>query len=234
MEIIVPAAGLSTRFPNSKPKYLLHDFTGKSMLYRAVEPFLAKNNITIGILKEHNIKYGVVDTIAKEFGNLVNVVVLPNLTSGPAETVFQIINDSNIDLQKSLFVKDCDSFFMHNVLLGNYVCVSRIENHNTINKIHNKSFVIENNQGIVTKIIEKQVVSNTFCIGGYKFNSCSDYKIAFESIRCKNKAEIFVSHVIQQMMLSGHTFQTNDVTDYVDVGTIEDWVMYNTPKNFEF
>ena len=32
MEVIVPAAGLSSRFPGMKPKYLLHDFENKLKL----------------------------------------------------------------------------------------------------------------------------------------------------------------------------------------------------------
>ena len=39
MEIIVPAAGLSTRFPNMRPKYTLTDFTGKMMFEKAIAPF---------------------------------------------------------------------------------------------------------------------------------------------------------------------------------------------------
>ena len=57
MEIIMPAAGLSTRFSNMRPKYILADFQGKYMFERSLDSFIGKHNITIGILKEHNDKY---------------------------------------------------------------------------------------------------------------------------------------------------------------------------------
>jgi 2-C-methyl-D-erythritol 4-phosphate cytidylyltransferase len=63
MEIIVPAAGLSSRFPNMRPKYTLTDYSGKLMLESAIQPFIGKYNITIGILKEHNEKYNIVDLL---------------------------------------------------------------------------------------------------------------------------------------------------------------------------
>ena len=52
MEIVLPAAGLSTRFPNMKPKYILADYKGKMMFESAIKHYLGKYNITIGILKE--------------------------------------------------------------------------------------------------------------------------------------------------------------------------------------
>jgi 2-C-methyl-D-erythritol 4-phosphate cytidylyltransferase len=36
MEIIIPAAGLSTRFPNMRPKYTLTDYTGKMMIEKSI------------------------------------------------------------------------------------------------------------------------------------------------------------------------------------------------------
>jgi hypothetical protein len=204
------------------------------MLYRAVEPFIGRHRITVGILQEHNEKYNVVESIKKEFNEQIDIVIIPVLTSGPAETVFTILCNANIDLNNEIFVKDCDSYFNHDKSYGNYICVSNIENYNTINKIHNKSFIIKSDQGIVTKIVEKQVVSNMFCVGGYKFSLGYDFKKAYEEIRFGNNQEVFISHVIQQLMLTGHVFQIKEVVDYADVGTLDDWVQYNQPHGFQF
>ena len=53
MEIILPAAGLSTRFPNMMPKYTLTDYKGQMMFERAIQYYVGKYNVTIGILREH-------------------------------------------------------------------------------------------------------------------------------------------------------------------------------------
>ena len=87
MEIIVPAAGLSTRFAGMKPKYLLYDYKGELMLKNAIRPFLGQYHITIGILKEHDVKYQASKFLEHEFGMLINVVVLDEPTRGPADTV---------------------------------------------------------------------------------------------------------------------------------------------------
>ena len=91
-----------------------------------------------------------------------------------------------------------------------------------------KSFVISNEQGIITDIIEKQVVSDKFCVGGYKFESVKEYCETYEKIVSHNiQKEIFVSHIIQDMLLNDKIFVENQVMKYYDVGTAQDWKVYN-------
>jgi len=224
MEIIVPAAGLSSRFPDMKPKYLLYDYSHKLMLQRALEPYMAYP-ITIGILKEHDEKYHASDFIRHEFGDRIRIVVLDTVTTGPADTVYQIITRASIDLSSEIFIKDCDSFFEHEVAPGNYVCASNIAEHEVLKKLASKSFVISNEQGIITNIIEKKVVSDTFCVGGYKFETAAMFVDAFTKIT--SAKEVFVSDVIQQCMLNQHIFTKKSVSNYTDVGTSAEWFEYN-------
>jgi hypothetical protein len=90
-----------------------------------------------------------------------------------------------------------------------------------------KSFIVSNDQGIITSIIEKQVVSDKFCVGGYKFASVGMYLDAYEKLNAANVKEIFVSHVIEQCLNDRHIFKEALVTDYTDVGTADDWFEYN-------
>lgn len=231
MEIIVPAAGLSTRFPDMKPKYLLFDYKHDMMLSNSVYRYKEMgHNITIGILKEHDEKYSAKDFIHHELGEDVRVVILEKPTRGPAETVYEILKRSNIT-HEEIFIKDCDSFFDHEIESGNYICVSDITKHEVLKKLASKSFVIANEQKIVTNIIEKRVVSNTFCVGGYKFDRAKDYIESYEEI-CKYTGEIFVSDVIGRMIDKNHVFIKKDVTNYFDVGTAQDWFEYNDKPVF--
>jgi hypothetical protein len=224
MEVIVPAAGLSTRFPGTVPKYLLTDNNGKIMLHNAIEPYIGKYNVTVGILKQHDELYNSGDII-RELG--VNVVVLPEVTRGPADTVYQIINLAQIHIDHSFFIKDCDSYFDHEVSDGNYICISTVSEHDVLYKIANKSFVIANEHGIVQSIVEKSIVSNEFCVGGYKFNRIYDFVSAYEKLIHSMTNEFFVSHIIQYNISNGKTFLTKKVTEYVDVGTIKEWQEQN-------
>lgn len=225
MEIIVPAAGLSTRFPNMKPKYILYDYKSDMMIMNALRTFKEKGyRIHIGLLKEHEEQYKVIQQIHYEWPDNINYVVIDKPTRGPADTVFQILEQSKIEGE--FLIKDCDSFFEHEITDGNYVCVSNISEHEVLKKLSSKSFVIANEQGIITNIIEKQVVSDTFCVGGYKFESAEQYKSAYNYVS-QMDGEIFVSDIIGHMLDQGHVFSQRNVTDYVDVGTAQDWFEFN-------
>lgn len=224
MEIIVPAAGLSTRFPGHRPKYLLYDYKSDLMLKNAVAPFIGNNNITVGILKEHQKKYNAKSHINNAVPDARVIELSP--TKGPADTVYIILTTIGQDV--SFLVKDCDSFFeFPDYYHGNFICVSRIQDHETLTRLSAKSFVRYNNQGIVTDIVEKQVVSDTFCVGGYAFASSHAFIKSYEKISKNATGEIYVSHIIQDMILNGTTFATCPVTNYVDAGTSEDWHKYN-------
>jgi len=223
MEVIVPAAGKSTRFPNMKPKYLLYDYDNQLMLKRSLGD-LIEHNITIVILKEHDDMFDASTHIRLAIPK-AHIVVLDNHTRGPADTVFHGIKARNIDESAPLLIKDCDSFFSHIDVAGSYVCVSDITEHETLYNLASKSFIVSNEQGIITDIVEKQVVSNKFSVGGYKFDSVWNFKKYFD--KCTHESEIFVSDVISAMLLEQHTFIENHVTNYIDVGTSQDWFRYN-------
>lgn len=230
MEVIVPAAGLSTRFPNVKPKYLHFGYDNKMMLVKAVEPYIGKHDITVVILQEHVEKYNALEFVRNELPEAF-VVVVDKPTSGPAETVKIALGDIMLAKDEeykdfSFLVKDCDSFFDHEPLPTNYVCVSNISSHETLNKLASKSFVKYNDQNIITDIIEKQVVSDSFCVGGYKFGSAEHYLRTYKKLKSRD-GELFVSHIIQDMLESGTLFNKVEVTQYVDVGTAADWHKYN-------
>lgn len=224
MEVIVPAAGLSTRFPGMQPKYTLMDHNQKFMIERSIESYLGHFSITVGILHEHHKKFPISSYLETKYPRQIKFVVIDKITQGPADTVRQIIKLGNIDPQLPILIKDCDSFFDHTDTDGNYVCISEIADHEILKRLASKSFVRANDQGIVTDIIEKQVISDKFCVGGYRFESADLFCNAFDSLAMTT--EIFASHVIQHCLAQGEIFTTNKVKNYVDVGTKEDWLEY--------
>lgn len=224
MKVIVPAAGLSTRFPGMRPKYLLYDYKHTLMLQNALQHYMS-HDIWVGILRTHEEEYSASKYLRHEFGSKLNIVVLDKPTRGPADTARQILTHARLDLDESILIKDCDSFFNHAVDDGNYVCISSIKDHAVLKKLSSKSFVVHNDQNVITDIVEKTIVSDKFCVGGYKFRSASLFTEAFESI--KTDREIFVSDVIQRCLQQGEIFTTKSVTEYYDVGTAEDWFEYN-------
>lgn len=223
MEIIVPAAGLSTRYHSPKPKYLLFDADGQLMLVGAVRQFIGHQPITIGILREHDEVYAVQELIAAQIPE-AKVVVLDQRTAGPADTVYHIIQQAGI--RGEFFVKDCDSFFNYDYRPGNVVCTTRVGDYDTISNLAGKSFVVSNDQNIVIDIVEKQIVSDIFCVGGYQIRDAVLYCRVFQQLR-EISSEIFVSHIIQAMVAQGEIFVHNAISDWTDVGTITEWHAYN-------
>ena len=90
--------------------------------------------------------------------------------------------------------------------------------------------MISNDQGIVTSIIEKQIVSDTFCVGGYKFESAETFAEVFETLNLQR--ETFVSDVIQQYLHNSQVVTEKVVSDYVDVGTADDWFEFNNKPTY--
>jgi hypothetical protein len=223
MELIVPAAGLSTRFPNTLPKYLLTDTNNKLMITNAILSYIDRCHVTIGVLQEHCYLHDAVNKIRNELGSAVTIIELPKVTNGPAETAYQIAQLATLPTDTSVLIKDCDSYFKHNITDGNYVCVSNVTEHEVIYNIANKSFTIANENGIIQNIIEKSIVSNIFCVGGYKFDKLSDFISGYESLVDSMKTEFFISHIIQYNISKGDIFLIKYVTDYVDVGTLQQW-----------
>jgi len=227
MEIIIPCAGLSSRFPNLRPKYLLTDYSGKMMIEGAAKNFIGKYPVTITILEEHDRLYNSRALLEEAFGDKVKIVSLPAVTSGPADTVYQTIRLSGMDLDTPFLIKDSDGFYDTESVEGNVIYVCSLNKNPTIKNVHAKSYTITNEQGIINSVVEKQIVSNNFCAGGYQFSSARDYVNIFEHISSTMGTEIFVSHIIDYMIAHDKVFIEQEVTNFHDLGTASDWFEYN-------
>jgi hypothetical protein len=229
MVIIIPCAGLSSRFPKTLPKYLLSCFDGEMVLEKVLKQYDAKYPIYVTILKEHDEKYNVTKRLKYTFGDRITIVTLENRTKGAAETVYRTIKLLNFKNDTSFIVRDCDSFFDHEIKeFGNYVYCEHINNGKNL---PGKSYVEINNQNIIVNIIEKKIVSEHFCVGGYQFDSVGEYKKYFESLTVSNN-ELYISEIIGNMINDKLSFVKMDVVNYSDVGTINEFREYNDKPTY--
>jgi hypothetical protein len=234
MEIIMPCAGLSTRFPNMRPKYLLSDYNNRLMIENAAKNFIGKYNVTIAILKQHNEMFNAENKLREAFGDKVNIVVLDKPTSGPADTVYQAIMNSEYFFSSvsPMLIKDCDGFYDSDLVDGNAIYVSKLSKNPDIRNAPAKSYTITNEQGIITSVVEKQIVSNSFCVGGYQFASIGEYVDTFEKLKDNATSEIFVSNIIDYMISNGAVFNEKEVENFIDVGTADDWFKFNNKPTY--
>ena len=221
MKIIIPCAGRSSRYPDSRPKYLLTMPDGNLMFMNAARQYYGKHPITFVIIKEHCEKYDAYNTIKNVYGDSVDIVILDSFTNGPAETIYKVV--SNWKEDTPFLSHDCDSFYDHAVTDDNFITYVDLKNYPTLTNVAAKSFIaLENN--IVNKIVEKRVVSNNICVGTYSFNSSFRYIDCYEKIS-KSSDEIFLSHIIKfDIDHNKSIYKGIEVENYIDCGTYQDYI----------
>jgi len=230
-DLLIPAAGKSSRFPNMRPKWMLTHPDGNLMLVsscKGLDLSLVKN-IYVTILREHIERYDCADSIVEAFEELgvskrVKVLALDESTSCQAETVSKTIEHFGLD--GPIFIKDADSYFSTDISIENSVCVFDLGNMNHVHAC-NKSFVQCNDQLSIVNIVEKKVISSTFCVGGYSFACANDFYESFKEFILESE-EVYVSHVIYRMILGDHQFKARPVKDFLDWGTLKDWNRYKS------
>jgi hypothetical protein len=131
-----------------------------------------------------------------------------------------------------MLIKDCDGFYDTDLVDGNAIYVSKLSKNPDIRNAPAKSYTITNEQGIITSVVEKQIVSNSFCVGGYQFASIGEYVDTFEKLKNNATSEIFVSNIIDYMISNGKVFTEKEVDNFIDVGTADDWFKFNNKPTY--
>jgi hypothetical protein len=131
-----------------------------------------------------------------------------------------------------VLIKDCDGFYDTDLVDGNAIYVSKLSKNPDIRNAPAKSYTITNEQGIITSVVEKQIVSNSFCVGGYQFASIGEYVDTFEKLKGNATSEIFVSNIIDYMISNGKIFNEKEVENFIDVGTADDWFKFNNKPTY--
>lgn len=225
--LILPVAGRSSRFPGMRPKWLLTMPDGKLMLEKAAEKLdMSDYDRTVVVcLKEHLDNYLTpksLDAILAGIGHSkVEICVLEQATSSQSETVAHALERANVD--GAFFIKDCDNMFHFRWSGGNEIAALDLNSVGLIDA-KNKSYLSADALGNVSNIVEKQVISNFFCCGGYGFSSAEIFLNHFRSI--KSQQEVYISHVIYSMLMGEEAFKMKMADSYVDWGTLREYRHY--------
>lgn len=220
--LIIPAAGLSTRYGGLRPKWMFTDPTGKLVIEKVLENIKADQfeRVIFVTLKEFEGKYFNVSILQKIFEKIGNIeiLLLEDRTSSQTETVVKAIQKENI--VGPIFIKDCDNYFSvdHNPGQNEVAFVSYVD---LGEDPRGKSFIKLDQFSNVAEIVEKKIISENFCCGGYAFKSAAEF-IKFHGLANPHfDGECYVSNVIFQMLLVGELVQGVQASNYVDLGTVE-------------
>lgn len=223
MQVIIPCAGKSSRFPNTRPKYMLTMPDGRMMLQHVADPYIQKGYaVHFVIVKEHVERYDAEYAIRHAYGDSVFVHILDDFTSGPAETIHETIKEWN---DTPFIVHDCDSFFDYDIPDGPFISYVDLHHYPDLHNLTAKSYVIYED-GIIKNIIEKKISSEYICVGAYGFHSTDTYKAYYNKIINDCSGEIFLSHIVKSMVSSNIPFYSIEAQNYIDCGTYEAFMDY--------
>ena len=225
--LIIPAAGKSSRFPNMKPKWLLTHPDGELMIQKVLSSFNFDEyeNIILTVLQQHEETYSIVDLMNQIYDTEVSVCLLEKQTNSAAETVYQTIVKNN--LKGFITIKDSDCYVKADFPSNrNYVCGMTIDSRSHIEKIQNKSFIVKNDNDIISDIQEKNIISNIICVGVYSLPVdlfLDTFKIIKDSIAYTLNKELYISHIISYLVYNKINFDFIPAIDFIDWGTLKDW-----------
>ena len=171
--LVVPAAGRSRRFPNMKPKWMLTHPTGDLMIQHVLKPFDFSEfkNVYIVLTKHQCVNYDADVILNQIYGDKVNLVILDSFTASCPETIYEFIRKENIT--GHIVVKDCDCFVDYSTThaCDNYIVGLNINSKKNLNNLPAKSFVVrDREEGIISDIVEKKVISEEICLGVWLFD----------------------------------------------------------------
>lgn len=233
MNIVLPVAGKSTRFPNMRPKWLLTNPNGNLMIVDSIIGLGLKDITCLYLiyLKDHEDKFsfksGLLKNLKKyDLDQKVKFIELQEETKNQVETVRLGLLQIGSDIE--FLIKDSDNNFKLNLDFSqnNFVSYCKLQNLKG-SDVASKSYLEIDKMGVVNNIVEKKIISDKFCCGGYYFKSSHEF-INLSNIESPN---LFVSDVVFNMILNGKTFVGVECSDYEDWGNLEEWKKYkNTFK----
>ena len=225
--LLLPVAGRSSRFPGMRPKWLLTMPDGQLMIEKSIQglDLTLFDRIVIVCLKEHLDKYtseeNVINSFISSTGVKPDLAILDEPTSSQSETIYNAINKASVE--GAIFIKDCDNVFACNAKPINAVSTIDLNNVELIDA-KNKSYVEVDSLGIISNIVEKDIISNFFCCGGYSFESATEFCSTYESIN--SDEEVYISHIIYKMLLNEAEFKLISAHSYIDWGTLREYRHY--------
>lgn len=226
MNVIIPVGGKGERFINAgyiDPKPLINVFNKQMICYVIDNIHIDDNDIYI-IYKDfagHDF-----ESIMKAKYPNINMIKIDKQTNGASETILLGLDKIlHIAKYKKCMLFDCDTFYTQDVV-SMYSTMSDnavfYRNNTSPNAIY--SYIIMNNDGVITDIKEKQKISDYANTGIYCFNDINELhyyskKVVDNSITFNN--EYYTSCIIDTMINDGKKFRGIELNniDVTSLGT---------------
>lgn len=206
MNILIPMAGLGSRFPNHHLPKPLIDVNGMTMVEAAVKTLGVEGKF-IFIVRNSHIKEFQIDKILSSICNC-EIIQVEELTNGPACTA--LLAKEFINNDKPLIIANCDQIMKWDSQVFQSFCINYVNDGFLVtyySKTEKNSYVRLGYDGLVKEVKEKEVISNV-STNGIHFWKKGKYFVesASEMIRCNDTApngEFYIAPSYNHMIKNG-------------------------------
>lgn len=220
--LLIPMAGKSTRY-STRPKFLLNTpDTHEFMCIKAISglPLHQFDLIKFVVLEEHVQKYQFKEELERQLKQLLDnkktACLLDIQEIKESSSQIETIRQGVLNEAKFVMVKDCDNYFeIDNIdTTINSVMYSHLK---MGIEATNKSYIQRTTSDIITNIIEKIMISDTFCVGGY----------CFTNIHGTLKGNYPSDAICHDILVNNQNYKAVEVKNYIDWGTEKEWKEYS-------
>jgi NDP-sugar pyrophosphorylase family protein len=236
MQILIPMAGLGSRFSQSgykEPKPFIK-FLGKTMIEHVIENFGYDHQFALVMNLQHHANYNhIIKRVEQHLSHPIKISVVDSTTQGPADSCLRAEN--LINSSEPLVIANCDQIFDWNLSEIEYIRTSRSDLDGLIltftapNNPQSYSYAAVDDNCIVTHTAEKQVISPHATTGIYIWFKAADF---FNSTRSMMKAndrtngEFYVSVAYNYAIQQGRRFALYQPKYHIPIGTPRDLETY--------
>lgn len=223
LNIVIPMAGRGSRFANvgyelPKPLIPVHGRPMIGLVTRNLRPRQPHRFIFL-CLQEHIEKYDI-DRLLKGWEQGCEIVIVDHVTEGAACTV--LLAKKLINNDDSLMIANSDQWVDTDI--NAYLDTMKALNLDGLIMTMwaddpKWSFVRIDEQGHVTEVVEKKVISNEATVGIYNFRKGADFVAAAEKMIKKNarvNGEFYVAPVYNELIAQGQAI------GYFNIGEVGD------------
>lgn len=239
LHIIMPMAGEGSRFLKegwTTPKPLIQ-LNGKELFLRAIDCVQISNvsiKYSFVVRQEHIDKYAL-DRGIKDILPDANIFAVQQTTRGAVET--SLMAREAIHSEDAVLVMDCDLEFRSqgfNSLLKEILSqpINKVNGGVLVSFNSNSprySYAETNDEGIVIRTAEKEVISNHALCGAYFFSTAQSFLYAADSLMHEtnfSKPEYYVSLLYNYLLQRGEIVRLAKMEENYSYGTPEEFRQY--------
>jgi dTDP-glucose pyrophosphorylase len=174
MNILIPIAGLGSRFPNhSFPKPLI-DINGKPMIQAAIDSLAVEGNLIFIVRSQHIQQYKIDQQLRSIYD--CQIISVDHLTEGPACTA--LLAEDILNNEEPLVIANCDQIMHWDSQTFKSFCSNYPHDGFIVTYYANttkNSYAKLDKNGFVINIKEKEIISNVSLNGIHFWKRGSDF-----------------------------------------------------------